>query len=58
MSLTKVFGVRIRDATDETLEPFDHETHFVDQKEAIRRRNEYNSTGLYKAEVFVKELEL
>jgi hypothetical protein len=55
-TLKKVYAVQVHDAQDDTLEPFEHETYFISQEDAIKKRNEYTLTGLYKAQIIIKEI--
>lgn len=52
----KVFGVIIRDKVDPSLDPFEHETFFLEQRDAIEARNKYNLLPNYAAEILTRQI--
>lgn len=55
-TVEKVFGVLVRDKVDPNLDPFEHDTFFVDQRDAIEARNKYNLMSNYKAEIITRQI--
>lgn len=57
-SLKKVFGIRVVQKDETTgIEPFEHDTCFLNQTDAIARCEQYNATGMFKAQLFNKDVE-
>lgn len=55
-TVEKIFGVLVRDKVDPNLDPFEHDTFFVDQRDAIEARNKYNLLPNYKAEIITRQI--